>query len=167
MGVDIHLSILRDGQYLFEDIFDGRNTEWFNNLQGTDCAPEYMYFPSHCGIPKECPEDIKKKFKADNNDNEYFGYYGFNYITVKDYLKWYEEKKPYLNAGWVETYDKWLYEAKGIIPEAYHYLPEDANINDWHFIVFNNTYDCNNWLKNFILENKVLDNDIIVYYFDC
>ena len=45
MGVDIHMFVVKDKEVLKEDIFEGRNSQWFNNLQGsyvTDLAYDHL-----------------------------------------------------------------------------------------------------------------------------
>ena len=33
MGMDIHMHLVKDGEYVKKNIHDGRNREWFANLQ--------------------------------------------------------------------------------------------------------------------------------------
>lgn len=166
MGVDIHLGIAtRDGKYKFEEIFDGRNYEWFDNISGGCRATggEYEDFPRHFGIPENAPVSLSKAF------NEEGCYYDFNYVKVADFYTWFAKARPDIDAGWVSTYDKWLYEKKGIIPEVDHYLSEEKNPNDYHFIEIVNKWDCSKWLLDFLVEHgeTISPDDYIVYYFDC
>ena len=167
MGMDIHMSIINGDHYLQRKIFDGRNSEWFNNLMNRGCDPEYEHIPTHFGIPEECPEDIKNDFKKPAGD----GYFGFNYITVEDFCKWFEKYRPDLDAGWVSTYDKWRIEKKHYIPDYVpHELNEEDNKDDMHFIEIINYHDCSRWLykklKNDLNKKKILPSSIIVFYFD-
>ena len=89
------------------------------------------------------------------------------YLKLK-FLDWFEHTRPDIDAGWVSTYDKWLYETKGIVPDLSHYLEEDANPYDYHFIEVVNPWDSSAWLYNFIKnQSNAAPEDYIVYYFDC
>lgn len=164
MGVDIHMNIVtKDGKYRCEDIFDGRNSEWFDNLCENYHSEFYQNFPRRHGIPEAVPESIGKDFTDEDSC-----YYDFYHINVGEFLEWFEEARPDIDAGWVSTYDKWLYEKKKIIPEISHWLDEDANPYDYHFIEVENPWDCSKWLYEFINERKdISPDDFIVYYFDC
>ena len=167
MGMDIHMSIINGDHYLQKEIFDCRNSEWFNNLMDRGNDIEYEYLPTQSGIPEECPEDIKNKYELPAGD----GYFGFNYITVKDFCEWFHEYRPDLDAGWVSTYDKWRIEKKHYVPDYIpHELSEEDNKDDMHFIEIINYYDCSRWLykrlKSDLAEKKILPSSIIVFYFD-
>ena len=163
MGVDIHMSIIKGNKFIKEDIFSGRNSEWFRNLQGEGWEDEYDHFPSCWGIPEDAPEKIKKAF--DKSDD---GYYGFNYIEAGAFCEWFNKYRPDLKAGWVSTYDKWRMEKKGYIPEdPPHYLDPEDRIDDMHFIEYQDKYDCSLWLYNYLLDNEIYADAVIVYYFDC
>ena len=165
MGVDIHLGIAtRDGKYVYNEIFDGRNGEWFDNISGSIRGMSneiYHTFPRISGIPDKAPEELVKAYKED--------YYGFNYVKVADFLAWFTKMRPDVDAGWVTTYEKWLYEKKGIEPEIRHYLSDEYNINDFYFIEVENKWDCSKWLFDFLTEHgeSIDPEDYIVYYFDC
>ena len=168
MGMDIHMHIVKNDEVIAKNIFDGRNSEWFNNLKGDGNDDEYDHFPSYGGIPDNCPEFIKTIYDGDcNNDEEYFGYFGFYYVNAGDYIKWFEKYRPDTDAGWVTTYEKWAWEKKGIKPEYLaKYLNKDANINDMHFIEVVNPWDCGRWLYNYIKDHKIPDDACVIYYFD-
>lgn len=164
MGVDIHMYIVaKNGKMKFDNIFEGRNREWFDALQNQSCDVVYDSCPIHRGLPECVPSKITD---AQNHDI----YYGFHYMNVSEFKTWFAEKRPDIDAGWCNTYDKWLYETKKIQPEVlYRELSEDANPNDWHFIEVWNPYDCNCWLFNYLEDyaSYITDSDNIVYYFDC
>ena len=164
MGIDIHMSIVRNGKESIPNIFDGRNSDWFRNLCGDGWDEEYDHLPSHYGIPDECPEKIKEDFDRPARD----GYYGFYYIIVKDFKEWFEDYRPDLQAGWASTYDKWRIENKHYIPEngLPHYLDKEDNKDDMHFIEYANIYDCSRWLYQFLCDRNVPGDAYIVYYFD-
>lgn len=160
MGVDIHMSIVKDKEILAKDIFDGRNSEWFNNLQGRGWDSEYDKLPISTGFPENCSERLVKY-------KDIFGYYGFYYISVKDFCEWFLKYRPDIDAGWVSTYDKWRIEKKGYIPEdPQHYLDKEDNVNDMHWVEFENIYDCSKWLFDYLVSNKIPDDANIVYFFD-
>lgn len=161
MGVDITMSIVKDKKIIKKDIFDGRNTEWFNNLQGRGIKEEYEYLPKS-DYEKQAPDTMKLEKLYD------LDYYGFGCINVGDYKKWFYEYKPNYDAGWVTTYEKWKWDCKHIEPtEVYKELPKDINPADWHFIEFKIPYDCSSWLVRYLLENNIEDDAYIIYYFDC
>lgn len=161
MGVDIHMHILdKDGKILDKEIFDGRNSEWFNNLQGNGWDDEYDHFPAYCGLPEVCPKEISQ-FEGE------IGYYGFNFMTVGEFNRWFIKYRPDLKAGWVSTYDKWRIEKKHYIPEDLpQYLSSEDNKDDMHFVEYVNTFDCSRWLYQYIKEKNFSGDDYIVYYFD-
>lgn len=162
MGVDIHLSIIsKDGEYRCNDIYDGRNSEWFDNLSGNYSNEFYQNFPRRYGLPLAVPEDIKKA----EEDGDY---YNFCHVNVGEFLEWFAEARPDIDAGWVSTYDKWLYERKNVIPELNRFLGEEDNPYDFHFIEVENPWDSSRWLYEFIQEREdITEDDFIVYFFDC
>ncbi len=168
MGVDIHMGIAsRDGKYIYDEIFDGRNYEWFGNISGDVrgmTGEVYQNFPRNSGIPDNAPKELVKVYNEERDT-----FYGFNYVKVADFLAWFSKVRPDTDAGWVTTYDKWLYEKKGIEPEIKHYLSDEDNINDFHFIEVEDKWDCSKWLYDFLAEHGESINveDYIVYYFDC
>lgn len=163
MGVDIHMSIVgQNGEFKHHDIFDGRNSEWFDNITHSYHTSFYQNFPRMCDIPEKVPDEIKE-------DHEDGGYYDFFHVRVGEFMDWFEETRPDIDVGWVCTYDQWLYQKKGIVPELSHFLDEDDNPYDYHFIEVENPWDCSRWLYEFLIANKETVNpeDFIVYYFDC
>lgn len=164
MGVDIHMHIVsKDGESKYEDIFDGRNTRWFDNISHNVIDEVYDSFPCKYGLPELVPEAIKHDFEHREE-----GYYDFFYVNVEKFMMWFLHKRPDLDAGWVRTYDKWLYEKKDIIPELTRYLEKEDNLNDYHFIEVIDPYESSRWLYEFITSHDDLHpEDNIVYYFDC
>ena len=155
------MHIVKNKEYIKKNIFDGRNSEWFANLQGNGWDNIYDTFPSNYGIGKQAPEDI------DVEKLEHNGYFGFYSISVKDFIEWFVQFRPDVDAGWVHTYDKWLYETKEVIPEVNHYLDSDERIEDMFFITIENKYDCSAWLFNYLNENNIDEDADIIYWFDC
>lgn len=158
------MDIIKGNKFIKEDIFSGRNSEWFSNLQGNGWDDEYDHFPSSWGIPEDAPEKIKEYFnKADD-----YGYYDFRYIKAGAFCEWFNKYRPDLKAAWVSTYDKWRIEKKNYIPEnPQHYLEPKDLIDDMHFIEYQDKYDCSLWLYNYLLDNEIYADSVIVYYFDC
>lgn len=163
MAADIHLSIIsKEGEYRCRDIYDGRDSEWFDNLCGNYTNESYQNFPRRCGTPLLVPDDIKKAEEGDE------GYFDFFHVNVGEFLEWFAEARPDIDAGWVSTYDKWLYERKKVVPELNRFLGEEDNPYDFHFIEIENPWDSSKWLYDFIFERKdITVDDFIVYYFDC
>ena len=162
MAVDIHLSIIsKDGEYRCNEIYDGRDHEWFDNLTVNYGNEFYQNFPRRHGIPLVAPEDLKKQESEGDC-------YGFYHVNVGEFLEWFVEVRPDIDAGWVSTYDKWLYERKGIVPQLNCFLGEEDNPYDFHFIEVENPWDSSKWLYEFIQEREdITVDDFIVYCFDC
>ena len=166
MGMDIHMHIVKDGEVIKEDIFEGRNTEWFRNLQHDGSDWEYKYLPKEWGISPQAPDNYAKEYKTED------GYFGFYYINVKEYHTWFVEFRPDLQAGWVNTYDKWRIENKNYVPDDY-YIPTDLSEideeqrKDMHFVEYKKEYDCSRWLFEYINENNIPFDADITYWFDC
>lgn len=159
MGVDIHMYIQHNGKFIYEDIFNGRNSEWFANMQGEGWDDVYDELPISYGFPEDIPQEYIDHYKDWT--------YGHCYIKVEDFLDWFKKYRPDIDAGWFSTYDKWRIEKKGYIPdECPHYLSENDNPADMHFIEVVNKYDCSAWLNNFLLDNQVAKDALIVYCFD-
>ena len=168
MGMDIHIHVIRGTEVVREDIFDGRNSEWFNNLMGRGDDDEYDYLPVSYGLPDVKPEVVDGYTLSEMKENK-DGYFGFRYISVKDFKKWFDAYRPDKKAGWVTTYEKWQWEKQGVEPrDPRRYLDKDDIIEDMHFIEFDKTYDCSKWLYEYIIKNSIIwDNSYIIYWFDC
>ena len=161
MGVDIHLYICKDEKYIAEDIFDGRNSEWFQNMQKCGNDEVYDSLPLEHGISNQAPAEW----------NEYankFGYYGFYYIKVGEFCDWFIAHRPDEDAGWVTRYEAWAYRYKEIEPEYLKKkLDKDDVIEDMKFIKVINKYDCSAWLYCYLMDNSIPEDAIIQYCFDC
>lgn len=161
MGLDIRMHIIdTNGELIAEDIFDGRNSEWFNNLMGDGSGwdDEYEELPMNYYFPDNIPEKVKKEMEWNFSQRA---------IVVKDYLEWYAKYKPFLHAGWVHKYDAWLIRNKGYTPsEVQHYLYAEDRIEDMEFISYEDKYDCNIWLSTYLLNNKIPNDAIIIYHFN-
>ena len=159
MGMDIHMALVKNNEYVKEDIFDGRNSDWFNNMAGNGWDDVYDKLPMNYGLSEQTPAEYEEKYKD--------WCFNYRYINVKDFKEWFQKYRPDIDAGWVSTYDKWRIEKKGYIPEdIFHYLPEDANLADMHFIEVINQYDCSAWLFTYLVDNNIDDDVDIVYCFD-
>lgn len=160
MGMDITMHITNsNGSVIKRDnIYDGRNSEWFNQLMHHCCDDAYDNLDTYSGIPENANSQIVK-------DKEWT--FGHHYISVGEYKKWFEKYRPDIDAGWVTTRDKWLYERKGIIPILKYELSEEDIPADMHFIEVEEKYDNSKWVYNYLIKNEdILDEDLIVYYFD-
>lgn len=165
MGMDIHISIVKDGKIIAQDIFDGRNTAWFNNMmqRGTDL--EYDYMPANCGVSPQAPKEIETEYNEDFM-------FGQHYISVLDFKNWFDTYKPHLNAGWITVYDKWVWDKKGIKPADVRYddirrtIPEDEPAYNWCFIEYEKECDCSHWLMIYLIENEIPNDADITYCFD-
>lgn len=160
MGTDIHFfAIKKDtGEMLGRDLYEGRNYEWFDKLSGNTRETEYDYLDSHYDLPDVCAEEIVK---------EYEDCYGGRHITASEFIKWYENYKPYSDAGWVTVRDSWLYYNKGIVPDLYHNLPDDYPVENYKFIEITNVWEPSNKIYNWICENCVFPHKVeLVWFFD-
>ena len=164
------MHILRSTEVVKEDIFEGRNSEWFQNLLGHGYDDEYDHLHLTWGFPDVKPEVIEGH-KTDEYKENKDGYFGFNHILVDDFLKWFEKYRPDLKAGWCSTYDKWRIEKKGYIPD---YLPREIeskdDLVDAHFVEYIDKYECSRWLYNYLseemLKGDINEDDIIMFWFD-
>ena len=166
MGVDIHMHIVKDGKIVLKDIYEGRNGEWFDNIDPSSYFTHndnYIKFPSYLGISEQAPStDEFNEKKLDS-----LGYYHFSFVNVGEFRKWFEEYRPDIDAGWVNTYTKWRIENKGYIPdEVQRYLYEEDIIADMHFIEYTNEYEPSKRLYDFLDINKIDDDADITYWFD-
>ena len=161
MGMDIHMNLVKDSEYLKRDIFDGRDPEWFLNLCQRGWQDEYNKLNINFGLCPQSPKEINQEELIKK------GYFDFCYINVKDFKEWFVEYRPDRDAGWVTTYDKWRIENKNYIPEYIdHYLSKEDNINDMHFITITNPYDSSAWLYHYLIKNEIPDEADITYWFD-
>ena len=166
MGMDITLRILdKNGKFLTEDIYDGRNREWFNNMSGKYITDEaYSHLPLGYGTLDFFPNEWLEM----EQDRDYFD---FRYISVKEYRNWYMKYNPSYQAGWVNRYTEFLMKYKGYTPEygidLYQELDKEDVIEDMVWVEFNAEYDNSTWLYNYLNENNIPNDAWIVYCFDC
>lgn len=164
MGVDIHMHIVKNKEIVKESIFEGRNSEWFMNLQGNGNDDAYDHFPfKSYNVSEQAPDELIKE-----SHDEW--YYGHRTVKVVDYMNWFKKYRPDRHAGWVTTYDMWRIENKGFVPNDMDYkfqLDKDDIIEDWHFVEWTDHYDCAAWLYNFLVDNKIDVDAEITYWFDC
>lgn len=160
MGMDCHMFICKNKEYIAKDIFTGRNREWFDNIMGGGNDELYDSLPIKWGISDEAPDTFSEEF----SDDWCFGYRSLN---VKEFMDWFITKRPDIDAGWVTRYEKWLYDHKGIEP-AYlkKRLDKDDIIQDMKFISVTRDYDCSRWLYCYLAENNIPDDATIQYAFD-
>ena len=168
MGVDIHMFIVKNSNVIKENIFDGRNSEWFNKLRGQ--GDEYEYLKMGYGM---CPYAPKTESFNEESLSK-LGYYDFRYFKVIDYINWFRQRRPDTFAGWVTTYTKWQYENKGIVPDRYDVIQtiwknEEISEKDLHFVEFVDGYDCSRWLYNYVTdkENNIDIDAYVTFWFDC
>lgn len=166
MGMDITLRLLdENGKFLTENIYDGRDREWFNNMSGKYITDEaYGYLPKGYGTLNFFPNEWLKM----EQDRDYFD---FSYISVKEYRDWYIKYNPSFQAGWVKRYTEFLMKYRDYTPEygvdLYHELDTEDIIEDMVWVEFNVKYDNSTWLYNYLEENNIPNNAWIVYCFDC
>jgi hypothetical protein len=124
-GNIIHKDIHKD---IYENCDESKVDEFAKNLAGEGWNNvSYDYIPLLGGCPALNP-DLQRP-------DDGLNYFSPCYIKIKDYDKWFRDYAPHVDAGWVTTYEKWLYETKNIIPrDLSHYLDKDANKDDIHFI---------------------------------
>ena len=158
MGVDIHTYIVKNKEVIGKNLYDGRNSEWFNNLQGRGDDLEYNRLYTDWGISPQAPDYFNDKYTQEK------GYYGFYYISVKEFKEWYETYKPYLKAGWASTWDAWAIKNKGYIPDYLsHYKEDDSEI----FIEYTDIYEPSRHIYEYLIEHKIDDDADFTYWFDC
>ena len=161
MGMDITLSIFKNKECIAENIFDGRNTTWFNNMMGRGIDDIYNHLPIGYGISDEVSEDWTKHYE------DPCSYFEHHYINVYKFKEWFFKYRPDIDAGWVTRYEEWAYENKGIEPVYLQKrLDHDDIIEDMRFIQVTNKYDCSAWLYNYLVDNHISDDAIIQYCFD-
>ena len=118
MGVDIHMFVIKDNEILKDDMFDGRNSEWFNNLSGTSISdPTYHELCRHSGWKNiNCPEELYKEYCEPQEGDNICYFYGHTAIKVGDFLDWFYDYCPDKKAGYAPRYIAWLASEKNIMP---------------------------------------------------
>ena len=147
MGMDITLRLLdKNGKFLTENIYDGRNREWFNNMSGKYTTDEaYDHLPLGYGTLDFFPNEWLEM----EQDRDYFD---FRYMSVKEYRNWYMKYKGYTPEYGIDLYQE---------------LDKEDVIEDMVWVEFNAEYDNSTWLYNYLDENNIPDDAWIVYCFDC
>ena len=171
MGVDLHMHIIdRKGNFLAKDLFEGdRDYDWFDALQGSETVDSFKRLPFLDGIPKE----LKNKIFLSKEEKR--SYYGFKYITIKDFYNWFWRNRPDHNAYWTTKRQAWLYQTKKIVPSLQLYslggvLEEySCPIEDMVFIDVIDEEDNYKKLIKIIEEDSIfskMNDSYLVYYFD-
>ena len=159
IGVDIHTFIVKDKKIIAENLYEGRNSDWFNNLQqGEDIEYDHFQWYKQFGFSPQAPDELEKKYSKEN------GYYGFFYISVKDFKDWFDKYKPFLKAGWASKWDAWAIENKGYIPEYLsHYKSEEEDT----FIEYVDEYEPSSHIYDYLVHKDIPDDADIQIFFDC
>ena len=91
-------------------MFDGRNSEWFNNLSGTSISdPTYHELCRHSGWKNiNCPEELYKEYCEPQEGDNICYFYGHTAIKVGDFLDWFYYCCPDKKAGYAPRYTAWL-----------------------------------------------------------
>lgn len=147
MGVDIRIAfynmvecniIAKD-----EEIFNDRDTEWFNEISGKVSNEAYHFFPitklnnfSDLDTTGTIKEWLMKNYEEE--EFEWEDNYDYCLVSVSEFLEWFENYKPYCKAGWARKYDWYVYKRFGIVPEdVYEYLSfaytDMKTISEWEF----------------------------------
>ena len=163
MGVDIKMFIIDSNkEVLKEDIFDGRDSEWFSNLQDNGYNEVYNFCPIVFGWDSVCTESFIKQYAIPQD------YYGHFHISVKLFKDWFKKYNPHKRAGWVTTYEKWKMENQHWKPsdsEVQLKLHSDNVLADMHFVEWIDECDSSGWLYDYLINNNIPDNAWIVYCF--
>ena len=170
MGMAATLRVCKDGNFIDNlkegewSIFDGRNREWFDNLMGNGNSSEYEWgrFPAHVGVEDDnIPQEWKDEYSKE------MCYFGWHYITVKDFSNWFYKYSPHICGGWISKYDEFMLKYKSIEPEEYYTCPDCiSNFDGCVFATWENQYDCSKWLFEWLEDNKMPNDAVIVYRFD-
>lgn len=167
MGKDIHMFLMDNDIVVKSEIFSGRDSEWFDNISRRGGDFEYDYFPSKPGWFENEPTLLPEELMEFTKDNGYFDFYR---VKVKDFVDWFIKYKPYKEAGWASKYDIWRMKEKCYIPAFLpHEKPNDGE--EYEFIEYIKSYDCSNWLYNYIYDYEAktrshINNYTIIYCFD-
>lgn len=169
MGADIHMKLIKDNKIIEDDLFEGRNYDWFDDLTGkgycTNVSYKTLFDIKTAGIPEDSPKEIVD----DYNEDWYFDFY---WMKLKDFCNWVKTSRPQLEAGWVSTYDAWAYKKKGIIPEEmFKSLAsiDEEYIKDYNFIEIVNKFEPSYYISEYLINKgyDIEDEDYkIVFYFD-
>lgn len=164
MGVDIKMFIVGSNkEVLKEDIFDGRDSEWFSNLQDNGIDEVYNFCPIVIGWASICTGSFIRQYADSKN------YYGHCHISVKLFKDWFKKYNPHKRASWVTTYEKWKMETQNWRPSDYDIQPKlypDDILADMHFVEWVDEHDSSGWLYDYLVDNNIPDNAWIVYCFN-
>lgn len=165
MGKDICMYLIDNkGNIINDNLYNGRNYHWFDNITGRVTDPEYNHYPAHYGLPKDImiPKKIKDEYIKD--------YYDFYYMKLKDYVDWFNKYEPDIRAGYFTEYDRWLIENKGYIPDEDEVLTHIENIEHpevYTFMTYENIYNPDKNIISNIDVHGSIEDYYIIYYFDC
>lgn len=168
MGMDCTIAICdNDGTIISDNICDFRNSEWFNLLQEEGCEDtEYAYINWNYGIP----DKVSKQIQEDYDNRIESGYFNFRWITADDYVNWFERYRPDISAGWMPTYDKWLYEKKHILNEdnMYRYLASVSlgERKEYQFVEIEKELDDSKYIYDYLMQNEYSKTWNLIFYFD-
>lgn len=158
MGADIHIYVVKDKKVIADDLYDGRHYEWFDNLTGRGNSEEYDHLETLYGISPQAPDEFNEKYTKENC------YYGFYYISVGDFKKWYQKYQPCRKAGWASTWEAWAIENKGLVPE---YLSRYKEGDDQIFVEYTDLYEPSRHIYEYLMDNRIDDDADLTYFFDC
>ena len=156
MGTDIHMCLINDkGDIIKDNLYDGRNYHWFDNITGRGHDSEYKHYPAYYGLPKDIK--VPKKIEDDYSKDYYYDFY---YMNLRDYLNWFNQYKPYIKAGYFTEYDKWQIEKKGYIPDEDEVITNIEVVEHPEIYTFMECIDIDKI-------NEAIEDYYIIYYFDC
>lgn len=159
MGKDIKMFIVHKGRVIAEDFYKGRNQEWFNNIGDNGWNDLYDELYRNYGISDQAPADLKEKYTQEK------GYYDFFHIKVQDFIDWFTDYRPFKDATWMTTYDKWQYDNRGIIPEIKHFLNKDDILADMHFVEVIDPDEQSIVIYNYLIDKNIPKDADITYFF--
>ena len=166
MGTDIHAYVINRKTGEYTQVLGGgfRNYDFFNLLQG-NCDSNVIYAELPYGADRysfgDLPKAIQDKYREVSG-------YGLNIMGVSDYIRWLDNTKPYLDAGWCTKREEWEYKTRNIIPELSYFLSRDDVVEDMSFIEVMDS-DSPWLLLRDEIENAVNDADhnyVFCYFFD-
>ena len=163
MGMDWTAFIVKGDKILAktEDLFDGRNSDWFANLQGNGLDNCYDYLPVKYNWDI-APAELKEKYSED-------WYFDHRSIQIKDFKEWFHSYQPYKQAGWMRNYDAWELKTKHTYnyeDKLQRYLGVDENMADWEWVEFIDEWALTYQLYNFMEEYQIPDDAYLIYCFD-
>lgn len=181
MGVDINIYVIDriTGEKKSKALYEDRNYDMFEELEESDPFNYHRVdqMPKYYGVPVDLSmEALDRAYALKNIDGEEFqathdnGFYGFRYLTVGEYISWYEEYDPPCRAGYLSPYQRWEWKAYSIPPidDDVDYRHPDGHrveFTVWYenYCPYSDIYDELFRLKE---DGKITDEDYIVYYFD-